>query len=854
MADGYDVLLRDGDIAHVRPLTPNDRQALHELVDSSSQRSAYLRFFSGGRASAHAYMDKITDEGYGGRALVATLRDRLVAVVECIPITDHVADLAILIDDAAQGNGLGTLLLEHAAIDAADHGVKELSAEVLSENAPMLRVLNDLGLEVRRRVDGSSTEIRIAPAPTTRLAAMIEARDHACERASVARVLAPRSVAVIGASRDPHAVGHRVLDNLLGGGFEGPVYPVNPRRANCYKSVLAIPDRVDLAVVAVPAAHVLEVARESAQAGVAGLVVLTAGFAESGDRHSEEDLLKISRTAGMRLIGPNCLGVVNTALGLNATFLEGRPEAGPVGLMSQSGAIGAALLDQLGVTSFVSVGNKADVSGNDLLEYWEDDDATKVIALYLESFGNPRKFTRIARRVSTRKPIMLVKSGRSDSGGRAVRSHTAAAATPDVAVDALVRASGVIRLDTLQDLVDTARLLSTQPLPRGRRVAIVGNSGGPEAMAADACERYGLAVPELPHGLVRGGPSAALGNPVDLTAEASAKDLGDAVEALVASPEVDAVLVVYTPPFGSGLEATREAIAIATRSATKTVLACVMGHGGMIDGRVPAYAFPEQALAALAHAVRYAEWRPEPVGEAPDADVEAARKIVRAEPDGWLSPATAARLLRCYGITVCEAVAVDSPDAAVEAAAMVGLPAVLKATGPVHKSDVGGVRMNLRTQEEIRLAYEDMAATIEDMTGAILQPQLPAGVEIIVGGVSYPAFGPLVMVGMGGVTGDLLADRAFRVPPVSVSAAVELVGELRCAPLLYGYRGAAPVNVSALAEQIARVGRLLDDLPEVVELDLNPVILTEDGATTVDVRIRLTHTEERFSALRRRLR
>ncbi|WP_431895560.1 acetate--CoA ligase family protein [Nonomuraea sp. bgisy101] len=371
-------------------------------------------------------------------------------------------------------------------------------------------------------------------------------------------------------------------------------------------------------------------------------------------------------------------------------------------------------------------------------------------------------------------------------------------------------------------------------------------------MAADACERYGLVVPELPPGLVSGRPAAALGNPVDLTAEASARELGAAVEALVAGAEVDAVLVVYTPPFGSGLEATREAIAVATRSATTTVLACVIGHGGMIDGRVPAYAFPEQALAALAHAVHYAEWRPEPAAEPPDADVEAARKIVRAEPEGWLSPTAAARLLRCYGIAVCESVAADGPASAAGAAARVGLPAVLKAIGPVHKSDVGGVRMNLRTQDEVRRAYRDMAATIEGMTGAIVQHQIPAGVEIIVGGVGYPAFGPLVMVGMGGIAADLLADRAFRVPPLSVAQAVELIGELRC--VLYGYRGAAPVDVTALADQIARVGRLMDDLPEVAELDLNPVIVTERDAATVDARIRLAPPQARPSPLRRRLR
>ncbi|WP_214317843.1 bifunctional acetate--CoA ligase family protein/GNAT family N-acetyltransferase [Nonomuraea sediminis] len=867
MPDGYDVLLRDGGIAHVRPLTPADRAALHELVERTSERSAYLRFFTGGKATAHAYMDRITGPDYPGHALVAVLHGRLVAIAEYIPIKGGSADLAILIDDAVHGHGLGTLLLEHVALDAAEHGVSELVAYVLPENNQMIKVLADLGLDVGRRFEDGTVHVRIGVTPTPRLVAGIEARDHEAERASLRRVLAPRSVAVIGASRDPSAIGHKVVRNLVDGCFAGPIYPINPKGREvagltCYPSILDVPGAVDLAVVAVPAVHVLDVARECAEAGVRGLAVLSSGFAESGGRAAEHDLVKICRTAGMRLIGPNCLGLVNSAARLNASFLPGTPAPGSLALMSQSGAIGAALLQQTPVSSFVSVGNKADVSGNDLLEYWEDDPETRVIALYLESFGNPRRFARIARRVSAKKPILLVKSGRSDSGGRAVRSHTAAAATPDVAVDALVRAAGVIRLDSVRELLDAVRLFTTQPLPRGRRVAIVGNSGGPQAMAADACERHGLSVPELPAGLIDGQAEAsALGNPVDLTAGASAAQLGAAVTTLASSAEVDAVLVVYTPPFGDGLEATRRAIAAATRHATNTVLACLVGHDGMIDDRIPSYAFPEDAVAALAHAADYAQHRPWPVdAPAMAAETAAARRLVASElaghPDGrWLSPRAVKRLLGCYGVTTVETITVDGPETAAEAAGLVGLPAVLKATGPLHKTEVGGVRLDLRTQEEVRQAYRDMAATIgEEMTGAIVQPMLPGGVEIIVGGVSYPAFGPLVMVGMGGVTSDLLADRAFRVPPLTREQATEMIGELRCAPLLYGYRGRAPVNAAALADQVARVSRLLEDLPEVAELDLNPVIVTPGGATAVDARIRVVACEPPPSPLRRRLR
>ncbi|GAA4592253.1 GNAT family N-acetyltransferase [Planotetraspora phitsanulokensis] len=876
-----DVLLRDGSVAHVRALRDGDREALHELVDSASERSVYMRFAAGGTATAHAYVDRMIGPAYRGHALVATMSGRLVGVAEWIgdDAADQ-ADLGVLLDDAAHGRGLGTVLLEHLALNAAENGIKELVADVLAENRSVIQVIEDAGLEVRRRHIDGWEEFRISTGTTAGLLTAIDARAHEAERNSLIGLFGARSVAVIGAGRDPANVGHRVLRNLIAGGFAGPIYPINPEAAEvegleAYPDLSAAPGQAELAVVAVAAAAVLDVARDCARHGVRSLVVVSAGFAEAGRADREAELLRICREAGMRLVGPNCLGVVNTATALNASFLPHQPSAGNLALMSQSGAVAVGMLDRaaqmgLGVSSFASVGNKADISGNDLLEYWEDDPATEVIALYLESFGNPRRFGRIARRVAAKKPIIVVKSGRGTAGGRAVRSHTAAAATPDTAVDALLRASGVIREDSVQDMLDTARLLAAQPLPAGRRVAIVGNSGGPQAMTADACERRGLLVPELSEASrealrARLRPAAAVGNPVDVTADGSAEELADALRIVLADPGVDAVLAVYTPPFGSGIARTRESIAAASAGADKTVLACVLGHDEMIGSDVPAYAFPEQAVHALGRAADYSAWRsrpPDPPAEVPPVRAAAARDIVDADlaehPQGrWLDYSTAARLLDCYGLRMAEAISVDGPDSACEAAMWLSLPVVLKATGPdlVHKSDVGGVRTNLRSFEEVRQAYAEMVERVGPaMAGGLIQHMIPGGVEMIVGGVSHETFGPLVMVGMGGVTAELLIDRSFRVPPLSRAEAGRMLGELHCAPLLHGYRGSPEANVSALAAHIVGVGRLMDEIPEIAEIDLNPVIVTPAGAVAVDVRLRLAPAPARPSPYRRRLR
>ena len=878
--DECDVLLRDGDIAHLRPLRPEDRAALHALVDATSERSAFLRFFTGGRATAHAYADRVTSPAYRGQALVAFLRGRLVAVAEYVPEGDE-ADVGILIHDSVHGNGLGTLLLEHLAVNAAESGVRTFTADVLPENRQMIQVFEDLGLEVRRRYEDGLFKVRIPLEPTPALLAGIEAREHRAAVASLTRLLGPESVAVIGAGRDPGSVGHRVLRNLVDGGFPGPIYPVNPRAKQlcglrAYAAIGDVPGPVDLAVVAVPARAVTRVARQCAEAGVRGLVVVTGGLTQAGKAGRQAELLRICRDGGMRLVGPNSLGVVGSAGRLNASVLPATPPRGRLGLMSQSGTVAVALLERaaalgIGVSSFVSTGDKADVSGNDLLEYWEDDPETDVVALYLESFGNPRRFGRIARRLAARKPVIVLKSGRTVSGDRAVRSHTAAAATPETAVDALLSAAGVIQVDTVQRLLDTARLLLGAPLPAGPRVAIVGNSGGPEALTADACLQRGLAVPELsPETKLvlrrETSPTTAVANPVALAADAPAERLADAVRTVLADPGIDAVLVVYTPPFGSGRESTCKAIAEVANGADKPVLACVLGHDGVLPGGTPSYAFPEQAVYALSRVVDYVRRRERPAEIAAEARPwsrdRTAAAIVRQElaehPEGrWLDHRTAARLLARYGVHVAESIEVDGPETAAEAAALTGLPAALKATGPdlVHKSDVGGVALDLATPADVAQAYREMTERLGPaMTGALVQPMVTDGVEIIIGGVEHPAFGPLIMVGMGGLTAELLTDRAFRVPPITRRDAAEMLRELRCFPLLTGYRGRPKVNVGALEEQIVRVARFLEEIPEAAELDLNPVLVTPRGAAAVDVRLRLAPLPPPPSPYRRRLR
>ncbi|MDP9239930.1 MAG: GNAT family N-acetyltransferase [Actinomycetota bacterium] len=876
---GVDVLLVDGQIATIRPVGPDDAALLTTLYDGLSTDTLYLRFFTRARNSAERDIVRLLRTDPDCQAFLVELGGTTVAVAGYERLADRVsAEVALVVADHLRGVGIGTLLVEHLAATALADGITRFVAETLPENARMLHVFRDVGLPATARGDHGVVHVEIPLATTEGYLVAVERREAQADAASLARVLAPRSVVVVGAGSDPIGLGHQVLANIVAGGFQGQLAGVNRSGGSvcgqaCYPTLLDVPGEIDLVVIAVPVTDVLPVARAAATRGAAALVVITAGFAEAGPSGAglQADLLRICRTAGMRLIGPNCMGIANAGPGvsLNATFCATLPPAGGIALMSQSGAVGIAALRYaartgVGISSFVSAGNKPDVSGNDLLCYWERDPRTTVCALYLESFGNPRKFARIAARVGRTKPIIAVKSGRSASGARGVASHTAAAATPDITVDSLFAQAGVIRVDTLAELLDVATVLDRAPLPGGRRVAIIGNSGGPGVLAADACERAGLLVPALSEstsralaGLLPG--DAVPGNPVDLLAGAGAAGVEAALRILVADPEIDAVITVYTPVRPGAAEEVAAAIARVRASRPGTPILSVFlgvdeipralrdGAGGPV---VPYFTFPEAAASSLAAATRYAEWRARPPGHpaaVPGLDRALARAVVesalRQAPDGgWLDPSTAARLVASYGIHVAETVPVTDADQAVAVGAALGGTVAVKAAAAdlVHKTELGAVRLDLTGPEEIRAAYDDMADRLGPaMHGAVVQPMVGHGVETAVGVAHDSDFGPMVMFGLGGVASDLLADRAFRLLPMSVEDAADLVRSLRGAPLLFGYRGTPSCDVRALEDMILRVARLAEDLPELAELDLNPVIAGPDGAIAVDVKVRL---------------
>ena len=703
----------------------------------------------------------------------------------------------------------------------------------------------------------------------------------------------PRAVAVIGASRERGTIGAEIVHNLIARGFQGPVYPVNPKAAFvqsvlAYPSIEAVPGPVDLAVVVVPAAAAAGVVEACGRAGVAAAIVISAGFRETGEEGAarERALVACARRHGMRLVGPNCLGVLNTepAVRLDATFAPTYPSAGRIAFSSQSGALGLAILEysahlNLGISHFVSVGNKADVSGNDLLEYWERDPGTDLILLYLESFGNPRRFTQIARRVGRKKPIVAVKSGRTGAGQRAAASHTGSLAGSDAAVDALCLQSGVIRTDTIEELFDVAMLLAHQPVPKGGRVAIVTNAGGPGIMASDACESHGLEVVTLAEETVAAlraflPREASTKNPVDMIASAAPESFEKAIRLVANDARVDAVLAIYVPPVVTRPLDVAQAIVRGTAAAAedargrgeapKPVLTCFMGSHGVPEGlrslhqgQIPSYAFPESAAIALARVVRYGRWLATPEGterrfedvDPRRAQAALARAGARAEAGetAWLDPGETRELLAAYGLATPPDRVVRDEEEAVRAAAAAGGPVVLKLVSPsiTHKSDVGGVVLDLRSESEVREAFRGIGARLaargwsDRMEGVLVQPMIREGVEAIVGVTHDRSFGPLVMFGIGGVHVELLRDVAFRVHPLTDRDARELVRSVRGFPLLDGYRGSPPGDVAALEELLLRVSQLAGDHPEIAEMDLNPlkVLPPGRGCVVVDARV-----------------
>jgi acetate---CoA ligase (ADP-forming) len=861
--DATDVILRDGSTLRLRPPAVEDAEALLEFFSDLSEHSRYLRFH-GFPALGPKLVEPVLAPDWQERgALLASLDGRTVAVANWVRLRDpHAAEVAFTVADGYQGRGVGTRLLEQLAARAAAAGIEEFVAEVLHENNAMLRVFQDAGFTVTRAGEGGELEIRFPIAPTSGYREQVAARDHVAVRASLEPFFRPGSVAVVGASRRRGSIGGELFRNILAGDFAGSVYPVNRKGDSVagvhgYSSLAEITDGLDLAVLCVPGEQVLAAAEDALAAGVRALVVISAGFAETGSEGAErqERLLALVREHGARLLGPNCLGIASSAVHLNATFAPRSFPPGKIGFSSQSGALGLALLERaeatgLGVTSFVSVGNKADVSSNDLLEWWEDDDETEMVVLYLESFGNPRAFSRIARRLARHKPILALKGGSTRAGSRAAGSHTAALAGSDVAVDALFRQAGVIRARTLDELIDVATLLSAQPVPRGRRVALVTNAGGLGILAADACEAAGLELPQpgeatreaLAEVMPSEGSSA---NPIDLLGGATAASFAAALPPVLADPAFDATIVLFVPTVGTNEDEVGAAISRAAAAAVEKPVLCVFvsANGGPPSLRsaanVPAFDYPEAAARALGRAAERGEWLRQPAGTVPelDCDRDEAKAVVRdavGGGGGWLNPDQTRRLLGAYRLPLVPELLAETPAAAVEAARELGHPVVLKTAAPgAHKTEEGGVILDLGDDDAVRAAAERIGGPL------LVQPFVRGGAELLAGAVQDPVFGPLVAFGPGGVLAELIGEAQFRLAPLADLAAEELVRSGKAGRLVAGFRGTPASDEGALVDLLLRLSLLVDDLPEVVELDLNPVLALPDRCLAVDARVRV---------------
>jgi acetyl coenzyme A synthetase (ADP forming)-like protein len=877
VADVADVILRDGRTLRLRPPRGEDADGLLEFFRGLSEQSLYRRFH-GFPQVGEQLVEPLLEPDWNERgALLATLaeddRESVVAVANYVRLRDPaLAEAAFAVADAHQRRGIGTRLLEQLAERAGAVGIETFVAEVLPGNRDMLGVFEAVGFEVTRELQGGELEVRFPIAPTERFESRVAERDHTAVTASLRPFFEPRTVAVIGASRRRGSLGGELFRNILEGDFAGAAYPVNRdgepvAGVRAYRSIAEIPETIDVAVVSLPGAAVLEAAEQALRAGTRALVVISAGFAEIGSEGVErqEQLLALVRSHGARLIGPNCLGIATAGPSLNATFAARSAPAGNIGFSSQSGALGVALLEAaesrgLGLSAFVSIGNKADVSTNDLLEWWEDDESTALVLMYVESFGNPRRFGRLARRVARRKPILALKSGTSASGRRAASSHTAALAGSETAVDALFHQAGVIRAVSLEELVDVAALLSTQPEPRGRSVAVLTNAGGLGILCADACEAAGLELAtlgdETAQGLVQLLPAeASVANPVDMLGGATAATYAAVVPRVLADPRVDALIVLFAPTVAATAEEVAVEVEEAARAAggDKPVLAVIMTAAGIpeplraLNRHVASFAYPESAARALGRAAERAEWLRAPQGNVVEPEVidrDAARGVVdralAGGEDAWLAPADTRELLLAYGIPlVPERVAADAHEA-VRAAAELGFPVVVKSAVPgAHKTESGGIALDLRDEAAVRAAAERIGGAV------LVQPMIQGGAELLAGVVQDPVFGPLVAFGPGGVFAELIGEAAFRIAPLTDTDATELVTSGKAGRLVAGFRGAAPADADALADLVLRLARLGDDLPAVAELDLNPVLALPDRCVAVDARVRVTRPELR---------
>ncbi len=880
-------LLADGTTVEIRPATPGDYDAVKAMHAAMSPDNSYLRFFNFSQLSAEREAQRLClpdaglDRKPGRMALLALVDGQIAGCGSYDEGPGDRAEVAFAVAEHMHHRGIATLLLEHLVSAARSHGISTFTAQTLGENVPMLHVFADAGLPVKQHYQDGVVEVTI-PLPQddtgTALDSYLEKvarREGTADAASLRHVFEPRSVVVIGPSRRTGTVGRSIIDNIRTCGYAGGLYAVNPRAhqvggVHCVPTVADLPEAPELAVIAIPAPAVLDVAEECGKLGVKALVVITSGL----DTAACADLLATCRRHGMRLIGPNCFGVAVPGIGLDATFAASHPVPGVAGLVTQSGGLGFAMVDELsrlgiGISSFASVGNKLDVSSNDMLLWWEQDGLTKLAVLYIESFGNPRKFARTARRVGAKMPVLAVQAGRSTAGQRAAASHTAAVATPLVSQEALFEQAGVIAMPGLGELIETTALLATQTVPAGRTIAIVSNVGGAGVLAADACTDLGLIV-HRPRGMIRRKlrtlipDTGAVTGPVDTTAAVSAENFRQCLELIATDQDVDAIVALVLPTAATG-----DLVAAIQEAATAVPIAAVVLNQAEsvrtldgLDGRIPAYAYPEAAVAALARAARYGAWRTEPRGQVPsfpDVQAGAARHLVREflrdnVQGGWLAPDQTADLLHCYGIPLAALTPASDEEAAVATAAAAGGPVALKADVPglVHKTDAGAVHLDLRSETDVRRAYRRLRDRFgQTLRRVLIQPMITGGTEVIVGVADDHMFGPLVVFGLGGVTTEVLADHCARLAPLSDADADKLIHSIRSAPLLLGYRDQPAADLDALRDLLLRVSRLADDLPEITDLDLNPVIARPDGVYAVDARIKVAPHEPQDPFLRK---
>ena len=884
------VVLKDGSVILFRPIKKDDAAEWLNFYHRLSSRSKYLRFqrsapnMSMEDALRFCTVDYVNQFAFVAEA-IEEHQKHIVAIGRYarLPAIPKTAEIAFVMLDSYQEKGIGTKFIEWLATVARKNEIDTFEAYVLPENMEMMSVFQGYGFHMKQILENNVYHITF---PLTRTKEVVKAKDERASQAtlrSLDHILKPHSVAVIGASNRVGTIGQLVFQSMIQSGFNGVVYPINANNdaimsVKAYRSVLSVPGEVDLAIVAVPASQVLSVVDECGQKKVKGIIVISDGFREKNEEGAalEREMVDLAFGYGMRIVGPNCMGLINTDphVKLNATFALTNPAHGNISFISQSGALGLGVLEyaksmNIGFSNFISVGNRSDIASTDLLQYWEQDPATQVILLYLESFDNPDIFSRVSRRISAKKPILAIKGGSTPAGSRASRSHTGAMATSDVISDALFREAGIVMVDSIGELFDSAILLANQPVPRGKNVAILTNGGGPGILAADACAHNGLTVPELSADTLSKIKSVIkrdihISNPVDLTAGVSPEEFEAVLKILAADPGNDAILTIDVPPAGTNISSMENAISRASltvRENGKSLLSCFLGiseaKGKIMEGHfVPYYLFPEDATTALSNAVKYQELKTKETGSVPEfTDIDRSRsrqiinEVLMSSPQRpiWIDNNSVNELFKCYGIHYADTLAAATAEEASAAAVKTGFPVVIKLNSSTitHKTDVGGVVLNVKSPEEVKTAFNQIKSNLaklgreKEMQGVTVQRQVSEGVEVIVGVSTDRMLGHVMMFGLGGIYAELIKDTAIKLHPLTDIKAGELINSVKMSQLLKGYRGMTPYDTKSLEDLLLRISALVEDNPQITEMDLNPVKVQTDGQGywVVDARI-----------------